>query len=107
MDNFKANSDESIEEFINKYPLTVPFFQEREMNEKGLKMSLAAFCEKNGFDLKQLDKKLQEHLARTVVPDSKDCYSICLSDVLCGKTILTGSFIVLVIFVFAVFIFAL
>lgn len=95
MDNFKAQRDETIESFINKYPLTVPYFQERNLSDRGLETTLGEFCETNELNWNDLDRQLREHLARAVIPESDNCFTLCTSNNLCGKKMIAGIMLVI------------
>lgn len=90
MDNFDATAEESITSFVNKYPLTVPYFQDRELSDDGLDMTLESFRERNDLTRDEMDRELQHHLAQAVVPDGEDCSSLCLKLVLCHKKLTAG-----------------
>lgn len=97
MDNFEATPEETISSFVNKYPLTVPYFQDRELSDEGMEMTLEGFRERNNLRWDEMDRELQNHLARAVVPEGENCSSLCLKWVLCHKKISVGLMVIVTI----------
>lgn len=87
MNHFDAHEGETIESFINKYPLTVSYFQDRGLGEEGLSMKLGNFRIRNDLGPGEFEQELQHHMAKAVVPDHENCLTLCLTETMCGKKI--------------------
>jgi hypothetical protein len=86
VDDFEARPEESIGSFVNKYPLTVTYFQSDERVGSELSMSLDKFRRKRDLSWSELERELQQHLARAVMPE-KDCTTFCFTELVCGRQI--------------------
>ncbi len=80
MNSFQSSPSESIKQFINKYPLTVNYFQQSGLPEEGFESSLKEFSLHQGKSMEELDAELRRHMARVAQPE-EDCSLPCFPGV--------------------------
>lgn len=74
---FTLSPEWTVEEVIQRYPLSLQFFHDRgfpgETTQTQLKTKLRDFADYHNVSLRQLEVDIKSHLKRAVQPHSEEC----------------------------------
>ncbi|MFB6346207.1 MAG: hypothetical protein ABEK50_10600 [bacterium] len=94
MDRNWLNGNETIRDFVRKYPLTTEFFGEEGKESETLRQ----YADRNDLTLEELENRVARHLVNQRDPEHDDCAWLCFSLSWCDKkTVFTGLGILLLI----------
>lgn len=83
--------NETLQEFVQRHPLTVGYFTRHGMEPEQFGTSLETFCDQNQMNLEELERDLVDHYSHITRPDTTCTHglwkALCFGSRVCARSV--------------------